>query len=123
MESIQVRLAQLKACRKFDTDSLKNRSVQSGGIQQDAEGHCEGDNKNQGISLGVSAPPPLPAVPAKGQEEGTKGRMLQEILEFSRLLQLCTALTVIRRTACCLHNCGVRVAYLYLKHMLLKMPR
>ena len=40
-----------------------------------------------------------------------------------QLQQLFGALAVVRRTAECLCTLGVRVAYLYLNHMLEKMPR
>ena len=39
------------------------------------------------------------------------------------LLQLCTALAIVRRTAVFLSDFGIRVAFLYLNHMLEKIPR
>ena len=39
------------------------------------------------------------------------------------LLQLCTALAAVRRTAAFLSDVGIRVAFLYLNHMLEKIPR
>ncbi len=39
------------------------------------------------------------------------------------LRRLCAALALVRRTAVCLRDCGIRVAFLYLNHMLMKLPR
>ena len=38
-------------------------------------------------------------------------------------LQLCTALAVMRRTACFLTEVGIKAAYLYLVHMVESLPR
>ena len=60
----------------------------------------------------ASAPEPAPAAAAAAA-----------LSRCRQLQQLFGALAVVRRTAECLCTLGVRVAYLYLNHMLEQMPR
>ena len=67
-------------------------------------------------SASASAPEPAPAAEAAAAAAAALSRCRQ-------LQQLFGALAVVRRTAECLCTLGVRVAYLYLNHMLEQMPR
>ena len=67
-------------------------------------------------SASASAPEPAPAAEAAAAAAAALSRCRQ-------LQQLFGALAVVRRTAECLCTLGVRVAYLYLNHMLEQIPR
>ncbi|GAX84116.1 hypothetical protein CEUSTIGMA_g11539.t1 [Chlamydomonas eustigma] len=60
--------------------------------------------------------------PTEKNEDSELTAAVQRV-PLTKLLQLCTALAIVRRTACCIRTCGIMVAYLYLKHMLQKTPR